>query len=168
MFSRKRQVHFAQREAPRFRRVTWYRDRGLIQLYLCCAVTCLASATTGYDGSMLNVSMLRINVDTTSDLTWIGSSNPSIMAKILRPSSGQSTRLVRKHLLSGLPLWITICAIHRGSFRSKANHLVWMHGTLRRSRCSSRSTGLQDVHRLAILRWLRLYPGSAIVTTTVD
>ncbi|KAK5175399.1 uncharacterized protein LTR77_000538 [Saxophila tyrrhenica] len=50
----KRQVQFAQAEAPRFRRVTWYRDSGLIRLYLCCAVTCLASATTGYDGSMLN------------------------------------------------------------------------------------------------------------------
>ncbi|KAK6435204.1 hypothetical protein LTR95_008611 [Oleoguttula sp. CCFEE 5521] len=51
---RQQEVRFAQQEAPEFERVTWYTNPGLRQLYLCCAVVCLASATTGYDGSMLN------------------------------------------------------------------------------------------------------------------
>lgn len=44
----------AQAEAPKFREVTWWKDPGLRKLYLLSMVVCLASATTGYDGSMLN------------------------------------------------------------------------------------------------------------------
>ncbi|KAK4553766.1 hypothetical protein LTR86_009264 [Recurvomyces mirabilis] len=40
--------------APTFRRVNWWTDSGLFKLYLYCCVVCLASATTGYDSSMLN------------------------------------------------------------------------------------------------------------------
>jgi len=44
----------AQAEAPVLARVTWYKEPGLRQLYAYCCIVCLASATTGYDGSMLN------------------------------------------------------------------------------------------------------------------
>jgi len=40
----------AQAEAPVFEKVTWYSDPGLRKLYFFCAVLCIASATTGYDG----------------------------------------------------------------------------------------------------------------------
>jgi hypothetical protein len=40
----------AQAEAPEFEKVTWYSDPGLRKLYFWCAVLCVASATTGYDG----------------------------------------------------------------------------------------------------------------------
>jgi hypothetical protein len=53
----KEDVQIAQAEAPKFKEVTWYRDPGLRKLYACCCVVMLASATTGYDGSMLNVSV---------------------------------------------------------------------------------------------------------------
>ncbi|KAF2096612.1 general substrate transporter [Rhizodiscina lignyota] len=48
------QVQVAQEEAPKLRHVTWYKDPGLRKLYACCIVVCMSSATTGYDGSMLN------------------------------------------------------------------------------------------------------------------
>ncbi|RFU35585.1 hypothetical protein B7463_g818, partial [Scytalidium lignicola] len=41
-------------EAPHLRHVIWYKDPGLRKLYACIGVICMASATTGYDGSMLN------------------------------------------------------------------------------------------------------------------
>lgn len=40
----------AQNETPDFEKVTWYSDPGLRKLYFYCAVLCIASATTGYDG----------------------------------------------------------------------------------------------------------------------
>ncbi|KAF4629697.1 hypothetical protein G7Y89_g8448 [Cudoniella acicularis] len=45
-----------QAEAPEFDKVSWYTDPGLRKLYFWCAVLCVASATTGYDGMMLNTS----------------------------------------------------------------------------------------------------------------
>jgi hypothetical protein len=62
MATQRKVVYLAQTEAPQFRQVTWWKDRGLIKLYLCCAVVCLASATTGYDGSMLNVSVIATSL----------------------------------------------------------------------------------------------------------
>ncbi|KAK8217256.1 hypothetical protein M8818_001509 [Zalaria obscura] len=52
--SKKEEIEVAVAEAPKFREVTWYKDPGLRKLYMLCAVVWLASATTGYDGSMLN------------------------------------------------------------------------------------------------------------------
>jgi len=41
-------------EAPQLDRVEWRKDPGLRKLYFYAAIICVASATTGYDGSMLN------------------------------------------------------------------------------------------------------------------
>jgi sugar porter (SP) family MFS transporter len=48
------EVDVARAEAPEFEKVTWYKDRNLRRLYFWCSVLCIASATTGYDGMMLN------------------------------------------------------------------------------------------------------------------
>lgn len=50
------QLEVAQAEAPDFEKVTWYQDPGLRALYFYCSVLCVASATTGYDGMLLNTS----------------------------------------------------------------------------------------------------------------
>ncbi|KAK0347959.1 hypothetical protein LTR91_005840 [Friedmanniomyces endolithicus] len=50
----KREVEAARAEAPQLNKVKWWKDAGLRKLYALCMVVCLASATTGYDGSMLN------------------------------------------------------------------------------------------------------------------
>jgi hypothetical protein len=45
----------AAEEAPQFERVVWHKDPGLRKLYLVsCFGLMVASATTGYDGSLLN------------------------------------------------------------------------------------------------------------------
>ncbi|KAI1813132.1 general substrate transporter [Poronia punctata] len=44
----------AAEEAPDFEKITWYKDPGLRKLYFYAFVLCIASATTGYDGSFLN------------------------------------------------------------------------------------------------------------------
>lgn len=41
-------------DTPRFKEVTWYKDAGLRKLYALCVVIILSSATTGFDGSMMN------------------------------------------------------------------------------------------------------------------
>lgn len=46
----------AAAEAPEFEKVHWASDPGLRKLYFWAAVLCVASATTGYDGMMLNTS----------------------------------------------------------------------------------------------------------------
>jgi len=51
---KKGEVEAAQAEAPSLPYVNWRKDPGLRKLYMYCAVICVASATTGYDGSMLN------------------------------------------------------------------------------------------------------------------
>ncbi|KAK5223564.1 hypothetical protein LTR72_004950 [Exophiala xenobiotica] len=48
------EVAIAQAEAPELERVNWRQDPGLRKLYFFAAIICVASATTGYDGSMLN------------------------------------------------------------------------------------------------------------------
>ncbi|KAL6249767.1 hypothetical protein RBB50_003622 [Rhinocladiella similis] len=48
----KREIAVA--EAPELRRVIWYKDAGLRKLYALVIALFFASATTGYDGSMLN------------------------------------------------------------------------------------------------------------------
>ncbi|KAF9889654.1 hypothetical protein FE257_007162 [Aspergillus nanangensis] len=51
----KEQSALATEEAPRFEKVSWTKDPGLRQLYFFSAVGLMvASATTGYDGSLLN------------------------------------------------------------------------------------------------------------------
>ncbi|KAI0391986.1 general substrate transporter [Xylariaceae sp. FL0594] len=41
-------------EAPKFEKVSWMKDPGLRKLYFYAFILCIASATTGYDGSFLN------------------------------------------------------------------------------------------------------------------
>ncbi|KAF2742201.1 general substrate transporter [Sporormia fimetaria CBS 119925] len=47
-------VEAAQAEAPQLPEVNWRKDPGLRKLYFWAAIICVASATTGYDGSILN------------------------------------------------------------------------------------------------------------------
>ncbi|GAW21631.1 hypothetical protein ANO14919_111540 [Xylariales sp. No.14919] len=44
----------AAEDAPAFEKVSWYKEPGLRKLYFYAFVLCIASATTGYDGSFLN------------------------------------------------------------------------------------------------------------------
>lgn len=44
------EVAVAQAEAPEIPTVNWRKDPGLRKLYFYCAIICVASATTGYDG----------------------------------------------------------------------------------------------------------------------
>lgn len=46
----------ARAEAPRFEPVTWYKEAHLRKLYAMSLVLMIASATTGYDGSLINTS----------------------------------------------------------------------------------------------------------------
>lgn len=59
-------------EAPDFFRVEWKHSPGLRKLYFYAAVLCIASATTGYDGSMLNAIQFlptwRAHMDHPSDV----------------------------------------------------------------------------------------------------
>lgn len=49
-------VDLAQAEAPRFEKVTWYKEPHLRKLYFLSIFLMIASATTGYDGMMVNTS----------------------------------------------------------------------------------------------------------------
>ncbi|KAI0483180.1 sugar transporter [Xylariaceae sp. FL0804] len=51
---RQETVRQAVEEAPTFERVSWTKEPGLRKLYFYAFVLCIASATTGYDGSFLN------------------------------------------------------------------------------------------------------------------
>ena len=51
---KKEEQEMAVMEAPELPKVSWTRDAGLRKLYFYCAILCVASATTGFDGSMLN------------------------------------------------------------------------------------------------------------------
>ncbi|KAI1435424.1 general substrate transporter [Xylaria sp. CBS 124048] len=44
----------AVEDAPEFEKVVWHKDPGLRKLYFYAFVLCIASATTGYDGSLFN------------------------------------------------------------------------------------------------------------------
>ncbi|CAI7611042.1 unnamed protein product [Penicillium glandicola] len=57
----KSDLNAAHAEKPELEQVTWWQEPGLRRLYLWAAVLCVASATTGYDGMMLNTSQ---NLDT--------------------------------------------------------------------------------------------------------
>jgi sugar porter (SP) family MFS transporter len=50
------QLAIAQAEAPRFEKVTWYKEPHLRKLYFLSLFLLIASATTGYDGMMVNTS----------------------------------------------------------------------------------------------------------------
>ncbi|KFY20684.1 hypothetical protein V491_03513 [Pseudogymnoascus sp. VKM F-3775] len=56
--SKKHDLAVAQAEAPHLAKVKWWTDPGLRQLYFYAAILCVCSATTGYDGSMLNSSQV--------------------------------------------------------------------------------------------------------------
>ncbi|KAI3329237.1 general substrate transporter [Xylariaceae sp. AK1471] len=51
---KKEEAAHAAEEAPNFQKVSWYKEPGLRKLYFYAFVLCIASATTGYDGSFLN------------------------------------------------------------------------------------------------------------------
>ena len=51
-------VEQAQAEGFEFERVIWYKDANMRKLYFWVAILSVASATTGYDGAMLNASQL--------------------------------------------------------------------------------------------------------------
>lgn len=50
------QAQRAQAEAPDFEKVTWYKEPHLRQLYFLSIFLLVGSATTGYDGMMVNTS----------------------------------------------------------------------------------------------------------------
>ncbi|KEY73196.1 hypothetical protein S7711_04162 [Stachybotrys chartarum IBT 7711] len=54
----KNDLAVAQAEAPHLAKVTWWKDPGMRVLYFYAAILCVCSATTGYDGSMLNSSQV--------------------------------------------------------------------------------------------------------------
>ncbi|KAK5171499.1 uncharacterized protein LTR77_004644 [Saxophila tyrrhenica] len=56
--SKKADIEVAQAEAPEFEKVHWWKDKNMRKLYFYCSVLLVASATTGYDGQMLNTSQL--------------------------------------------------------------------------------------------------------------
>jgi MFS family permease len=49
-------LDIAQAEAPRFEKVIWYKEPHLRKLYFLIIFLLIASATTGYDGMMVNTS----------------------------------------------------------------------------------------------------------------
>jgi MFS family permease len=51
----------ARADAPQFERVTWYKEPHLRKLYLLTIFLLVASATTGYDGMMVNTSQQMDN-----------------------------------------------------------------------------------------------------------
>jgi hypothetical protein len=50
------EIQIAQAEAPQFERVSWTKEPHLRKLYAYCCVLMIASATTGYDGMLVNTS----------------------------------------------------------------------------------------------------------------
>lgn len=48
------EVQIAQAEAPEFEKVHWTKEPHLRKLYAMCCVLMVASATTGYDGLVIN------------------------------------------------------------------------------------------------------------------
>lgn len=50
------EMEVARPEVPRFERVTWYKEPHLRKLYAMSLVLMIASATTGYDGMLVNTS----------------------------------------------------------------------------------------------------------------
>jgi len=47
-------IDLAQAEAPEFEHVNWRTQKNMPTLYFWCIILCVASATTGYDGMMMN------------------------------------------------------------------------------------------------------------------
>ena len=50
------EIHIAHAEGPRFQRVSWVKEPHLRKLYLYAITLMVASATTGYDGMLVNTS----------------------------------------------------------------------------------------------------------------
>jgi hypothetical protein len=50
------ELEVAQAEAPHFEHVVWYKEPNMRKLYFYVAILSIASATTGYDGMMMNSS----------------------------------------------------------------------------------------------------------------
>ncbi|KFY45409.1 hypothetical protein V495_03000 [Pseudogymnoascus sp. VKM F-4514 (FW-929)] len=59
--NKKHDLAVAQASAPHLAKVKWWSDPGMRQLYFYAAILCVCSATTGYDGSMLNSSQVMDN-----------------------------------------------------------------------------------------------------------
>lgn len=56
--SARSEVEVAQAEAPQFEKVNWTKEPHLRKLYAFAVVLMVASATTGYDGMLVNTSQL--------------------------------------------------------------------------------------------------------------
>jgi MFS family permease len=50
------ELELAREQAPNFEKVTWYKEPHLRQLYFLSIFLLIGSATTGYDGMLLNTS----------------------------------------------------------------------------------------------------------------
>lgn len=50
------ELELAREQAPKFEKVTWYKEPHLRQLYFLSIFLLIGSATTGYDGMLLNTS----------------------------------------------------------------------------------------------------------------
>lgn len=62
----------ARADAPRFEKVTWYKEPHLRQLYFMTTFLLIAAATTGYDGSLANIcqQMDRFKIYFDNVFTW--------------------------------------------------------------------------------------------------
>ena len=60
--SHQNEVKVARAEAPKLKEVSWWQDPGLRKLYALSVIVCLASATTGYDGSMVSQVLSLIHI----------------------------------------------------------------------------------------------------------
>jgi MFS family permease len=54
-------VDIQHADAPEFERIIWYKEPQLRKLYFLCVFLLVASATTGYDGMMVNTSQQMDN-----------------------------------------------------------------------------------------------------------
>ncbi|KAI1074246.1 sugar transporter-like protein [Whalleya microplaca] len=78
--SRQEHREMAQRDAPEFERVTWYREPHLRKLYAWACVLMIASATTGYDGMLVNTSQQIDRWKQFFPKTQFGPDNPQEVA----------------------------------------------------------------------------------------
>jgi MFS family permease len=72
--SKSAEVEVAQAEAPRFKKVQWTREPHLRKLYILSLGLMVASATTGYDGSLVNTSQ-QINAWNDFFGDWVTNDN---------------------------------------------------------------------------------------------
>ena len=160
-------VETAQAEAQRFPKVTWWKEPCLRKLYALSAVVCLASATTGYDGSMLNVGSIDVTSSKTELILGLGTSNFACLATVLRSPRREPPRTLWFNIFHRISCCSAFCTLHRRSFWPKACNLGWLLRDLCWSCRPKRSTGLQDVCCLQILRWVWEHSCAARLTLTL-